>query len=278
MSANKPENDIYTYREFLAVEFPHYPEVIGEGILRAGATMMIFGGAGTKKSLLALHLCHCLATGTKWFGYPTSYCVPFKYQTEMPPDIDQSRLRQFSSGLNGLHPENLLLKTNLSIKINTPYGSKSLESDIKLIHNRFPNSHIVLILDPIYLSLSGSISDEENVSKFLAVFNDIRSVYGISVILIHHSHKLRVDANGNLVNTGQDEIMGSSYLRNWSNTIIRIEDEGEYKSKIEFWKHNNARKKLYPFEITWNEKTLHPKLSKHLEVESTEDITVKGLK
>ena len=257
---------------------PYIESIIEEGILKAGTGMIIFGEAKAWKSMLSLHTAFCIANGSDWFGYKTKQAVVFKYQSELPKYIDRERVIKY---MNSHRPDNILFKTNPYISIDSSYGKKSIEDDIKVIHTRFPNQHIVLILDPVYLMIAGHVSDEYDVKRFLQNINEIKSTHNLSVIMIHHSHKTKIDSSGNLIDLGAEEIMGSSYFNNWADTMVRVKllnpTVGSDLVEVSFGLARHAQKLLPPFQISWSRDTLHPTITKKSNIDNIEDITTKGL-
>ena len=145
--------------ELIGWQPPATASIIEEGILLPETRLIIFGPAKAWKSMLSLHTAFTLANGLDWFGYKTAKCLPFKFQAELPKAIDRKRVIKYSKGLNS-YPSNLLFKTATYAKLDTGYGIGALDRDIQVIKSRFPDQHLVLILDPLYLLMSGHIVDE----------------------------------------------------------------------------------------------------------------------
>jgi len=221
--------------------------------------MIIFGGAKSWKSILALHTQYCISTGTPWFGFKTTPSTTFRFQVELPKKIDRDRVSKY---MNGSRPDNMLFKTAPYAKIDTTYGRQQLEKDIKEVQNRCPDTHVVLILDPIYLLITGHISDDYDIKRLLDNINDVKAKLGISVIAIHHSHKTRVDNAGNVVDLGSEEIMGSSYFNNWADTMVRVKllnPMGKAnRVELTFGLVRHAENTLPKIELEWQRHNLKP--------------------
>jgi len=79
------------------------------------------------------------------------------------------------------------------------------------------------IIDPVYLFIEGHVSDEYDVKRFLhGTLNDLRAKHNMSVVLIHHPHKTRVDQGGKAVDFGSEEL--------WVVAISRI---GRHSDTVE---------------------------------------------
>ena len=255
---------------------PYQASIIEEGILKAGTGMIIFGDAKGWKSMLALYTADCIASGAPWFGYKTTKAVAAKYQCELPKAIDRERtIKYFNS-----HRPAVFLKTNPYISLDTAYGKSSIDHDLEEMTRALPHQHIVLILDPIYLMISGNVSDPTDVKKFVTSINDLKSKHNISVILIHHTHKTRVDSSGNVVDLGSDEIMGSYYWKAWADTMVRVrllnENTGSDRVRVSFELVRHATRPLEAFSIKWSRQDLHPTIY-HKEAIEDDSVSVRGL-
>ncbi len=270
---------IYNVQELIDWSPPPQHSIISNGILDAGTNMILFGEAGSWKSVLGLHTANCIATGSDWFGYKTSKSVVFRYQAELPMASDRERTLKY---MNSHRPAWALSKTEPDIKLDTTYGKSSLDNDLAGIAHEYPNQHIVLILDPVMFLMGGHISDEYDVKKLLHdTLNSLRKKYLLSVILIHHPHKTRVDSSGNIINLGYNEIFGSVLFQNWASTIIQLDlinpKGSKDKVKFTFNKHRNAYQPLYNFSVKWSREDLHPSIYNIENIVDEDDITTKGL-
>lgn len=268
--------------ELLEWKPPYQQEVISEGILLPETAMILFGGAKAWKSMLSLYTAYCISGGKKWFGFYTSKSVTFRYQVELPKAVEQKRVDKFIRGVgcNGSKPTNMYFKTAPRAKIDTGFGKQSLEKDIAVVQARCPNQHLVLILDPAYLLITGHVSDDYDVRKLLDNLDELKAKYHISIILIHHSHKTRVDSAGNIIDLGSEEIMGSSYFNNWADTMVRVSmlnpHTGSNKVKLSFELSRHSQSVLPSFTIEWSRTNLQPHIIKK-EILSEEEISVRNL-
>jgi RecA-family ATPase len=258
------------------------PDIISAGIMYPGTAMIIFGPPKSWKSMTTIYTGFQLAEGKDWFGFHTSPCVVFIYQVELPKVAFKKRMMKYKSNAP-FKPSTLLCKTETYIKLDSTYGKDSLNADIVKIEKRFPERHIVVILDPLYLLMSGHVNDEYDVKRLLDHLNELRSRHNISFILIHHTHKVRMTTEGEVIDTGSDEMMGSSYLNNWCDTQMRLERLNptglDNKISITFPLHRNAEDVLPRIKVEWDRKTLQPSIIESLQPEiSEEDVSTRGLK
>ena len=251
--------------------------IISDGVLLPETSMIIFGPAKSWKSILAMHTCYCIATGSDWFGFHTTKSTAFKYQVELPKAIDRKRVIKY---MNGKRPDNIFFKTSPYSKIDSSYGKQSLENDIRTVQSRSPESHLVLILDPIYLLITGHISDDYDIKKLLDNINEIKAKYHISVIIIHHTHKTRVDNSGNIIDLGSEEIMGSSYFNNWADTMVRLKllnpFTGSNRVEMSFGLARHTETILPTIQIEWSRANLQPRIIKR-EAIAIEEISIRDI-
>ncbi len=261
---------------------PYRPDaIIEEGILLPGTVLMMFGAAGTWKTMNSMHLAFCIARGDSWFGYQTTPATVYVHQVELPKLLFKERVEKYSSGVNGLY--NIFFKTPQDdVLLDTTFGVGQLQKDIDEVMRRAPDSSLplVIILDPLYLHMQGHISDEYEVKKFQSNINAIRKKYNATFVVVHHSRLTRVDNEGKVVDLGAEEIMGSSYWNNWLDTIVRIKVTNPFSGadtvQFDFGKTRNSQHFLPGFKVKWHRDTLSPEVVARDIVEE-EDLSVRDL-
>lgn len=269
---------IENIEELIAWQPPLQREIISGGILLPETCMIIFGPAKSWKSILALHTANCIATGKDWFGFTTAKSAVFKYQVEIPKALERKRIVKY---MNGDRPKGMLFKTAPYAKIDTGFGKGNLEKDIMIAKERCPSPHLVLILDPVYLLISGHISDDYDIKRLLDNLNEVKAKHSLSLILIHHSHKTRVDSSGQIIDLGSEEIMGSSYFNNWADTMVKLKLLNPYtganKVELTFGLVRHAETMLPTLEIDWSRRSLHPTVTKRSDT-APEEVSTRNLK
>ena len=165
---------IENIHELISWQPPVQEAIIESGILLPETRMIIFGPAKSWKTMLSLHTAFCLANGTDWFGYKTAKCLPLKYQVEIPKAIDRKRVIKYAKGADS-YPPNVLFKSATYTKLDSSYGVTGIDKDLKEAERRYPGQQMVLILDPLYLLMSGHITDEYDVRKILDNFDELKS-------------------------------------------------------------------------------------------------------
>uniref|UniRef100_A0A6M3JNZ8 Putative ATPase domain containing protein n=1 Tax=viral metagenome TaxID=1070528 RepID=A0A6M3JNZ8_9ZZZZ len=256
--------------------------IIEDGILLPGTVMMLFGAAGTWKTMNVFHLAYSISMGKDWFGFDTSPATVFCHQVELPKALYRDRFLKYRTG-NKLTSGNIFFTTpDDDVLLDTTFGISELIKNIEEVKRRAsdPKLPLVIILDPLYLYLSGHISDEYDVRKFQRNVNSIRRKYNATFIIIHHSRLTRVDAGGDTVDLGAEEIMGSSYWNNWLDTILRIKVVNPFSGSdivyMTFNKTRNAQSFLAGFKVKWNRSNLVPEIIDRDIIEG-DDPTIRGL-
>lgn len=247
---------------------------ISEGILLPETRLIIFGAFGSWKSVLSIYTTFSLANGAPWFGYRTRKSTVFKYQAELPKYMDKERIENYARASNS-YPDNVFFKTvDDRAKLDTSWGLQSFAKDIEEVKLRSPDTPLIVLLDPLYTMMAGHISDEYDVKKFQDNMNTTIAKYHITVIIVHHPRKSKME-EGQTVDMGGEEIMGSSYWMNWCDTMLRCKVTNPYAGAdvVEYrWeKTRNAKKFLKPFTVRWNRDTLQPTVE-------VEELSVRNIK
>lgn len=252
---------IDTIHDLVNWKRPEVRTIISDGILLPETRMIIFGAAKAWKSMLSLYTAFALCTGSPWFGFKTSKCVPFVYQVELPKAVFVQRALKFAKGANS-YPPNVLFKTSHYIKLDSGYGISSIEKDVQEVRRRYPNEQLVLILDPLYKMMAGHITDEYDVRKLLDNLDEVKMKHNLTIIIIHHSRLTKVDTSGQIIDLGAEDMMGSSYLNNWCDTAIKVRLDnphtGADRVEMTFELVRHAESVLPTIWIQWRRADLQP--------------------
>lgn len=286
------DNRLYTLQDLSDWTPPPVTRIIAGGLLNLHGRMIIFGGEGSWKSMLAQHLAHCLARGSDWLGFRTSRCNVFKLQVELPQYEDRERMLQYNEGSKRIYlakhpvtnptpaeldrieseaidyawPPNIISRTEQFIHIGTSFGFEDLKKNIITCKTELYDHPLVVILDPIYKMFGGDLSSAEDMDNFISkmdiVMSDAKDGLDFTTIIVAHSRKTQLDERGRPQAMGSQDIAGSRHLMNWADTILRIdegeEDETSTRYHLTFTKHRTARVSIPLFTIRWDSQTLHP--------------------
>ena len=217
--------------------------VIADGVLEEQSRLILFGMWDSLKSMVAMHTGFCIATGKPWLGYKTTTNPTLIVQLELPKVQNWKRIVKYCTG-NHVAPKNLYFIHDFQLKLDKDYSMKSLEQAILSTGAR------VLIVDPIYKVLSGDISSSTDVLRFLDNMDGLIIKYGLTIILVGHTKKFTPDQ---VWNWGQ-ELMGSSYFQNWTDTAVYLErklgvEEERKEVVLQFVKTRLAEETIKPINL-----------------------------
>lgn len=178
--------------------------------------MAIYGRAGTLKSWIAIDMAFKVCDGEAWLGHPTQKSSVLIVQTEQPEPLYTERLEMYTSigYKNGrVPPTNLYFDNDLTLKVDTFNGQQALFQDIK---DRQPE---IVIMDCLYQMVSGNVSDQTNLNRFRDNIDKARQSFGTTFVILHHPRKGDRETTDDM---GFEEMLGSSTLSFWLDTIIKV--------------------------------------------------------
>lgn len=239
--------------KFLKWRPPEIPHIIQGGILPTQGKLVLAGEEETFKTMFAIYAGCTIACGNPLLGFKTSKCRVGMLQSELPKAMLHERLVQFMSHAPnaGFLAADIHFATELDIKLNRPNGLAQLVIDIKQFEPQ------LLILDPLYKILGADISNWDEMGKLCNNLDFIIHNYHCSIWLCHHIRKHHIMSDG-IVDLGSDELVGSSILKNWADTIIRVTfiDKQQDILKFEFLKVRNAHRRIRPIAVRFNRDTM----------------------
>lgn len=230
---------------------PKITEIISSGILPAGGKLVLAGQEGVFKTMFSTYAAFCISRGLPLVGFKTIQTRVAMLQSELPKAMFQSRLVQF---VNQHNPDfgsaDIQFATALDIKLNKPTGIAQLVNAIKQLDIG------LLILDPLYKVLSGNVSDWAEMQRLTDNLDYISRTYNCSIWLVHHKRKLQL-IDGQIIDLGTDELIGSSILKDWADSILRLEHlPVQDELMLSFPKTRNARTILDPVRLKFDRQSL----------------------
>jgi len=240
---------------FLKWKPPQVKEIISHGILPAGGRLVLAGKEQEFKTMLSTYAGFCISLGLPLFGFKTTQTKVCMLQAELPKAIFQDRISQLVQFHNtDLSVADIHFASELELKLNKPAGIAQLTADIQQIK---PG---LLIIDPLYKVISADISDWQEMLKFIDNIDYIARRFNCAIWIAHHRRKTQVSGD-EIIDLGTDELIGSSALKDWADTILRVSLQSEDKLTVEFSKVRNARYLLSPVELKFNRSNLSFSLS-----------------
>jgi len=241
-----------TPNELMVWRPPYQEYIITNDILLAQGTLGIYGAEGRWKSMLAIDLMYKVAMGRDWFSFNTVASPVYYFQSEIPQRPLQKRSTKYQLG-NQVATDNCWLATDLFEKIDKGWGASLMERELDRTHPK------VLIVDPIYNSVSAKLVEDYDVGLVIDRLNQWRKKYGCAIVLIHHDRQ-EEHKEGQTFHYGTDEWFGSSRWKRWLDTMIYVEllnDDGQLVDlRLTFEKTRHAESKIEPVVIEANRNNL----------------------
>lgn len=234
-----------TLDELLKWQPPLQQEIISNGILPAGGKLILAGKEETFKTMLSTYAGFCISLGLPFLGFQTTKVRVGVFQAELTKAMFRERVFQLVKCHNAdLSKADIYFATSFDIKLNKPIGISQIATAVKNLGLG------LLIIDPVYKVLAADISDWLEMSKLTDGLDLIARSYNCAIWLVHHRRKYMLGAGG-VIDLGSDELIGSSALKDWADTICRLERQQDILT-MDFTKVRNARVALEPIRIKFN--------------------------
>lgn len=161
------------------------PEVIS-GILRQGHKMSVTGPSKAGKSFLLMELAIATATGSQWLGFECMERKTLYVNLEIDKASCQHRFLSICDEIN-VDPQTLSGKLDVwNMRGKSAPMDKLLPS---LLRRCRKAQYGVVIIDPIYKTLTGDENSASEMAKFCNEFDKFCSKSGASLIYSHHHSK-----------------------------------------------------------------------------------------
>lgn len=211
--------------EFLQWNPPPLKEIIGKGILYEGGKIIIYGKYKTFKSMLAKSIALSIAYGIDFQRdipiYKDGASVLY-VQSEISEPLLHGRMKPMWENIKDRPvalKKPLWVATEPFLILDWASGYEELRQSIEDLRPE------VVILDPVYKFMSGSITDPNAVGTFVRNLDRLCADYNCALILIHHTRKPPVgqlhEASG-----GSDDMVGAQTFSSWADTVLKIQPKG----------------------------------------------------
>lgn len=198
----------YGGKEFMAAEFPKRPWLI-ESLMRELDTVLLVGQEKAGKSLIAKQIICSLTSGHPFldkFKVVKQSRVTY-VQLEGEIADTQDNFRKMLQSID-FEPSLFQLIYCNSLALEDGKDVLALLAEIQKCHK--PD---VLIIDPLYMAMRGSLIEDVPVREFWGSIRKLKGVLGCSVIIIHHAHKLKFTRDGRPIEEGDGATYGSAFLK-----------------------------------------------------------------
>lgn len=201
---------------------PELPPAIIDGLWRPCGKMMLVAPAKAGKSMEAIHLALCIATGGEWMGHKCNrsnvlYVNVEISEAEFANRVDCARKRM---GLALHECEGRFKMVTLTGKRNSNgkrYKMPELVTQLILAHDEYPFD--VCVIDPIYKLEDGDENTAEGTNDFLAEMDRLNIATGCATMYVHHTGKGGA-GNRSVWETGR----GSSNFANDAYAVVSFEE------------------------------------------------------
>ena len=216
MNIEKPES----LGQFLAWKPPHIRTLIGSNLLIPQGKLLLVGTYKSWKSMTAMDMGFCISQGRPWFGFPTTKSTVLMVQLEIPKFAYQDRVIKYFTHHDGIPIDNIYFVTTRLLKLDKKWGKDILKTWIDMTQAQ------VVIIDPIYKTMSGHLIDEYDVGLYTDAIDEIIEEKKVSFIQVHHEGKSTY-VEGERIDRGADASYGSAKFGWWVDTQIGLKPKHE---------------------------------------------------
>jgi hypothetical protein len=228
------------------------PKPIIRNLLYEKGVTVIAGTDGVGKTWLATQSALCIATGTPFLEWETNQTPVLLVQFELSSELLSSRLRKqmksFPTVPNGYLD---VVCIDIEDKLFTSQWEKIGETIKEKNHYNG-----VIIVDNLYTSVTGDVSDNTQMMKILSDVAHLRNTTENSITLIAHHVKGTLKAK----QLNKDQIQGGKQLTNFVSNVLQI---GESKlstelrvAKITKIRDERCELENIPFKLHWDSDTV----------------------
>jgi hypothetical protein len=209
---------VYRVADFMGMSFKPKEPLI-DGIMNIGETVIVCGTPKAGKSIFLQSLAYALSSGEDKFLGALHIAKPCKVcyvQLEGELADTHDRFRRIGEGVK--HDlDNMALFFSEPMKLDDL--AYTLDVMFKIEQVMTPD---VLIIDPLYMSFSGSLSDDEVIRKVLANLRIMKMHFKCTLIIAHHTHKLKRNEQGKEVIEGDEAMFGSQFLKAYPDHVLML--------------------------------------------------------
>ena len=207
--------EVYQIDDFLDVDLPEVPSLLGDNLIVPEGRVIIYGRPGTFKSFATLHLCYALAGNKEWLGHEVKENVPVLYlQAEVVPKMMQERAGKVRDTF-GRNPD----MHTAYIRDFTLRGQQAFQEVVDVANEVGAG---FIFFDPMVNIMAGSELNDEAMKDFFKDLDRITVATGAGIGLVHHSRKETFNRDGSQNNAGAGDLRGHSSIEGWADLIIRL--------------------------------------------------------
>ena len=209
----------YSLKTILHQPEPEIKELIGQGILIENSKLVLYGAFKAGKSTLLQYMGMCCAGGLSLWGdqhFPTQQSKVCYLQLEMPHKAFLKRLRASSLSSVPAVADNLYVATEPWLKLDKAEGIDKLAEAFNKIAPE------ILIIDPLYKTVSGSENSVEDLTKVFDNLDILLSKYNCALMFSSQARKTQIIPKAGVVDFGDEELRGSTAIPAWVDSIVGL--------------------------------------------------------
>lgn len=201
---------------------PELPPAIIEGLWRPCGKLILVGPPKAGKSMEAIHLALCIATGREWLGRKCHICRVLYVNVEISEAEFAHRVdcARKNMGLAPYEFEGRFKMVTLTGKRDADgkrYKMPKLVDELIQAHEEYPFD--VCVIDPIYKLEDGDENTADGTNDFLAEMDRLNIATGCATMYVHHTGKGGA-GNRSVWETGR----GSSNFANDAYAVVSFEE------------------------------------------------------
>ena len=197
-------------------------EPIIDGILWKSDVMVLLAKEKVGKSIAAMQMACAITSGTPFLDqYDTCEPANVLYiQAEGARQDFIGRLRRMTDPQSGVkwHANRFFHMFPPSLALNNTQEFIKLAEDIT--HRGIKPK--VIFFDPLYMTMSGSLKDDDVARAFCGNIRDLQNRFDCAVVIVHHENRGVSDSFGNKVDRGDDAIFVSFVRKAFPSHIFRM--------------------------------------------------------
>ena len=212
----KSDFGIYSGNEFLDLELKTRDFLV-DNIMREKDSVIVLGNEKAGKTILSFQLAISMTSQQPFVDKfnVSKRCRVCYVQLEGELADSQDRFKRMMEAIE-FDP------THFTMLFYPPINLEDDKVADKLAEELEPYEPDVVIIDPIYFAMVGSLSDDGPVRKFTGNIRRIKDSLDCAVVLVHHTHKIRLKPTGEPIMEGDEAIFGSKFLKAWPDHILML--------------------------------------------------------
>lgn len=207
----------YTGEDLFKLEFEEKQWLI-ESMAYCGDSILFLGAEKSGKSIMMKQMIAALTSGSDFLGLPIIAPQQVCYvQLEGELSDTQQRMVRIRKH-TPIDEKNLLVMFSKPLSLHKFEVGQQLINDISNI--MMPQ---VLIIDPLYMcAVGGSLSDDATICAVIGNLRLIKMFFGCTLILVHHTHKVKLNQFGEVIGEGDNASFGSVFLKAWPDHVLLL--------------------------------------------------------